>query len=78
MVRVWSISSGVVSRERLNLMAPWAILAGIFMACRTWEGSRLPLAQAAPALAQTPRSLSKRRMASASRAANPMLVVFGR
>ena len=56
-------------------MAPWAIFSSIFIARSTGEGSRLPLLHAAPALAQIPFSLSKSRIASASRRANAMLVV---
>ena len=45
---VCSISADVVIRLRLNRMAPCAIRSSICIARKTCDGSRLPLAQAAP------------------------------
>ena len=43
-----SISASVVYRDRLNRIAPWAWRGSIFIAFRTWLGSRLPLAARRP------------------------------
>ena len=56
--RIWiadSSSAGVVARERLKRRVLRAAAASNPMAVRTWEGWRLPVVQALPALAEMPR-----------------------
>ena len=76
---IWAaclICSTVVYRLIENRIEPCATGSGMPMASSTGEGSSDPLEHAAPADAQTPASLKPNRIASASRWAKPIFVVF--
>jgi hypothetical protein len=63
---------------RLNLMEPCAMVYGISMARRTWEGCREPDVHAEPEEAQIPNSSIIRRIPSPSINSKLMFIVLGR
>ena len=70
------MSSGVVKRDKLKRTLAWSNTGATPMANNTGDGSREPELHAAPALAHTPALESANTMASASKCANAILLVF--
>ena len=67
----------MVYLPKLNLIEPWASSGPSPVATRTWEGSRLPEAQAEPVEASIPNKSKCNRIASPSAPGKETLKVLG-